>query len=206
MIFDTNQLEIENLKENDSSILMRDSLYSEEEYESRHNFNRRRSFHEDDIRRQVLDKPIETPKPIKNNNLTSTIKGTYTCTMCNCSSNNNDNFIILSCNHVFHIKCLADEHQYEAKKWQVLDEEFFNNRKCHECSTSIETSEILFIHHKFFKGTKDFITKHDDQIRKLEIQINKLKDEMKISMEYKQKLEFEREKSKQIIAMLNTML
>jgi hypothetical protein len=129
------------------------------------------------------------------------------CEMCNnrnCSEN--DNFIILNCKHVYHIKCLADEHHYEAKQNQYLDDKFFESRKCGKCSTRIEKEEIHFIHCKFFKGTKEHLDSHELQINKLELQMNKLKEELKTSIEYKQKLEYEREKSKQIITMLNTMM
>ena len=61
------------------------------------------------------------------------------------------------------------------------------------------------IHNKFYKGTSVFIKDHNKVIDKLEKEINSLKEEMKICMEYKQKLEFEQQKSKQILTLLNTL-
>ena len=63
----------------------------------------------------------------------------------------------------------------------------------------------MMIQNKFYKGTNNYIQTHDIKINKLDDQINVLKEEMKTCMEYKQKLEFEKQKSKQIITLLNTM-
>lgn len=139
---------------------------------------------------------------------TKVIRPQHVCEMCgNKRCDDNDSYIILSCNHIYHIKCLADEHHYDAKKCHVLDDEFFNGRRCNvdSCNTTIETAEILFIHNKFYKSTNEHMLRHETQIQRLEHEMNKLKDDLRLCMEYKQKLEFEREKSKQIIAMLNTM-
>jgi hypothetical protein len=131
----------------------------------------------------------------------------HVCVMCNNNSNKDDSFIILGCNHIFHIKCLADRHHYQAKKYHILDDNFFNTRECgsNNCDFLIDNAEISLIHNKFYKSTKDLLYAHDSQTKKLEIELSKIKDELKISMEYKQKLEYEREKSKQIITILNAM-
>lgn len=127
------------------------------------------------------------------------------CEMCRCDTEDSL-FIILSCNHSFHINCIANQHQLDAKNCHVLDDEFFNDRKCYVCETQMDSSEIMYIHSKFSKATVNMINTHDLQINKLERQINKLKEEMKIALEYKQRLEFEKEKSKQIMLMLNLTL
>lgn len=141
---------------------------------------------------------IESKNPI------SYAKSNQICKMCD--NDSDSSYIILSCNHVFHIKCIADKQHEESKKLQILDDLFFNNQKCYCCDTIIETSEILFIHSKFFKNTKMFIDNHNDNILNIEEEINKLKNELNTCLKYKQKLEYEREKSKQIINMVNSIV
>jgi ribosome-associated translation inhibitor RaiA len=70
----------------------------------------------------------------------------------------------------------------------------------------MDSSEIIYVHSKFSKTSVNLISAHDLEINKLERQINKLKDELKTAIEYKQKLEFDKEKSKQILVMLNLSL
>lgn len=131
----------------------------------------------------------------------------FVCQYCNGNQNGtNLNFIILSCNHIYHVKCLADRDHSESKDYRIMDDGFFENRKCDCCQTTIEKSELIMIHTKFFKGTAENIKKHDENIIRLENQIKNLQEDLKTSIEYKQRLEYEREKSKQITSVLNTML
>ena len=132
-------------------------------------------------------------------------QNTFICETCNQSSSNSQ-FIILNCNHIFHINCLAKIQLTNAINCPVIDNEsFFNKVKCSTCNDPLESSEIMMIHNKFYKGTSVFINDHNKTINKLESQINVLKEEMKVCMEYKQKLEFEQQKSKQILTLLNTL-
>lgn len=144
------------------------------------------------------------PQQVKTRVVSSEIQ--FVCRLCDNQSPNNQNYIILSCNHIYHVKCLADKDHADSKDCRVMDDEFFESRKCVACQTIIEKSEIIMTHTKFFKGTVEFINKHDENISRLEDQINKLKEELKSSIEYKQKLEYEREKSKQITTILNTIV
>lgn len=127
------------------------------------------------------------------------------CELCN-SYGEDGSFIILSCNHSFHINCIANGDHVQAKKCHILDDDFFINRKCYICETQMDSSEIIYVHSKFSKTSVNLISAHDLEINKLERQINKLKDELKTAIEYKQKLEFDKEKSKQILVMLNLSL
>lgn len=140
-----------------------------------------------------------------NNKNISPKQNTFVCETCNESSSNSQ-FIILNCNHIFHINCLAKIQLKNAINCQVIDNDtFFNKVKCSTCQDHLESSEIMMIHNKFYKGTSVFINDHNKSIDKLEKQINSLKEEMKVCMEYKQKLEFEQQKSKQILTLLNTL-
>ena len=148
---------------------------------------------------QKLKQKFDTPKTL------SQKQNTFICETCNMSSSNSQ-FIILNCNHIFHINCLAKIQLTNAINCQIIDNEtFFNKVKCSTCHDPLESSEIMMIHNKFYKGTSVFITNHNKTINKLESQINCLKEEMKVCMEYKQKLEFEQQKSKQILTLLNTL-
>lgn len=128
------------------------------------------------------------------------------CKICLNKSGKNDNFIILSCNHTFHITCLANVHFSDIYKFAVIDSDYFASRKCLTCNTCLQTEELLFLHSKFLTGTKSMIETHDNSIKKLELQLKNLKDELRTCYEYKHKLEQDREKSKQIVSTLTTMM
>lgn len=137
-----------------------------------------------------------------NDNISCKSNKTHYCEMCK-TEGQDSSFVILGCGHLFHINCLASDHHDVARKCHVLDDDYFNNRKCIVCETPMDSSEMMYVHSKYTKGTVNLIKSHDQQITKLERHINKLKEEMKIALEYKQKLEFDKEKSKQIMVMLN---
>jgi len=121
-----------------------------------------------------------------------------------CFEEDENNYIILDCNHIFHINCLAALHHGNAKAASTLDENFFQSQNCPRCKTGLDNTEILFIHRKFFKNTKRFIDLHNENIKDIEEKVSKLKQELNVSLKYKQKLEYEREKSTQIVQMLST--
>jgi hypothetical protein len=146
-----------------------------------------------------LKEKFDTPKHVEKKS------NTFVCETCNMSSSNSQ-FIILNCNHIFHINCLAKIQLTDAMNCQIIDNDtFFNKIKCSTCNDQLESSEIMMIQNKFYKGTSIFITNHNKTINKLESQINNLKEEMKVCMEYKQKLEYEQQKSKQILTLLNNL-
>ena len=114
--------------------------------------------------------------------------------------------MILTCGHIYHIKCLVDNHYTDANKYGVIDDEYFKSRRCTVCSDQMEMEDILYIHNKFYKNTKEYIDKQEDTISSLDKQLTKIKEELRICYEYKQKLEHQREKSKQIIVTINTLM
>jgi hypothetical protein len=147
-------------------------------------------------------------KPVKMNNqsLKRQECDEHTCNLCYNNQNIKDSFMILTCGHIFHIRCLVDSHYSDANKCGLIDEEFFNSRKCCVCSKQMEIEDILYIHNKFYKNTKEYIIKQDETIEKIDKQMTKLKEELRICYEYKQKLEHQREKSKQITVTINTLM
>lgn len=128
------------------------------------------------------------------------------CKICNNKSGRMDNYMILSCNHVFHVYCLAETHFSDIYKFNVIDDGYFATRKCLVCNTNLQTEELMFLHSKFLSGTKGRIEEHNESITQLEKKLQHLKDELKVCYDYRHKLEQEREKSKQIVATLMTMM
>jgi hypothetical protein len=117
------------------------------------------------------------------------------CNICCNNKNKYDNFFILSCNHTFHIKCLANI---------IFKDEM--NSKCTECLKTLEIEELVFLHSKFLSNTKILIGEHEIKIKDLEKKLDDLKEELRISYEYKNKLTNEREKSKEIISSLSMLI
>ena len=130
----------------------------------------------------------------------------HKCNLCYNKNQVKDSFMILTCGHIFHIRCLVDSHYTDANKCGVIDEEYFNSRICYVCSNQMEMEDILYIHNKFYRNTKDYIIRQDETIEKLDKQMSKLKEELRVCYEYKQKLEHQRDKSRQITVTINTMM
>lgn len=131
----------------------------------------------------------------------------HDCYKCKTTGNKNDPFMILNCGHIFHIGCLVEIHFDEFKNCGgIIDERFITNCICMVCDEQMEVEDILHIHNKFTKSTKEQLKYQSDQIDILDKQMSKLKDEMRIQLEYKQRLEDKRNKSKQITITLNNLL
>lgn len=132
-------------------------------------------------------------------------KSDFYCELCK-NNSSKDNFFILSCDHIYHIQCLADTHFEDIYKYPVIDNEYFSTRKCNICYKQLQLDEVMYLHGKYLKNTKDFIERHQNSIENLEYQSKKIKDELRVCYEYKHKLEQQREKSKQIVSILSTMI
>lgn len=132
-------------------------------------------------------------------------KTDFYCELCK-NNSSKDNFFILSCDHIYHIQCLADTHFEDIYKYPIIDTEYFSSRKCNICYKQLQLDEVMYLHGKYLKNTKDFIERHQNSIENLEYQSKKIKDELRVCYEYKHKLEQQREKSKQIVSILSTMI
>ena len=119
---------------------------------------------------------------------------------------NQSNFIILSCNHIFHISCLADIFFKDIYNYDILDEEYFDHIKCPSCLNTLGLEEIMFLYSKFLSSTKTLLKNHDTSIENFESQLKQIKNELRTCYDYKHKLEKQREKSKQIVSILNTLM
>lgn len=129
--------------------------------------------------------------------------GNHTCNLCN---DKNGPFLILSCNHIFHIKCLVEVNFKDIYNYPILDTEYFESRRCVTCNENMQTEDLMYLHSKFLSSTKTLICKHQHSIENLENQLKQLKNELRTCYDYKHKLEQEREKSKQIVSVLTTMM
>lgn len=129
-----------------------------------------------------------------------------TCKLCLDQYNDKGNYIILSCNHIYHIKCLAEEHFKDVLKYPLIDNEYFESRKCNICLKNLQVEEMMYLHSKFLSNTKELLDKHQININNLEDQMTKIKNDLRTCYDYKHKLEQEREKSKQIVSILSTMI
>ena len=153
------------------------------------------------IVKQLVNKCEE--KTIDNNLL----KDNFNCKICNKLRNKEvKSYMILSCNHIFHIKCLVETHSTDIYNYSVIDNEYFENCKCKVCNSQIDLDEIMYLHSKFLSNTKELIGKHQVSIENLETQLKNIKNELKVCYDYKHKLEKDREKSKQIVSILTTMI
>ncbi len=175
------------------------------------------------VRKNMIDKPIlssiqeseyynsnvysfEDTHPVHANHTKSQECDDHKCNLCHNKNQIKDGFMILTCGHIFHIRCLVDSHYTDANKCGIIDEEYFNSRICCVCSNQMEMEDILYIHNKFYRNTKEYIVKQDETIEKLDKQMSKLKEELRVCYEYKQRLEHQREKSRQITVTINTMM
>ena len=132
-------------------------------------------------------------------------KSDFYCELCK-NNSSKDNFFILSCDHIYHIQCLAETHFEDVYKYPVIDTEYFSSRKCNICYKQLQLDEVMYLHGKYLKNTKDYIERHQNSIESFEYQLKKMKEELRVCYEYKHKLEQQREKSKQIVSILSTMI
>lgn len=130
----------------------------------------------------------------------------HVCNICFNKKSTKDTFMILTCGHIFHIKCLVNSHYSDANKYGIIDEKYFNSRCCLVCTNQMEMEDILYVHNKFYKNTKEHLVQQDLRIDIIDKQLTKLKEELRVCYDYKQRLEQQREKSKQITVTINTLM
>ena len=181
---------------------------------------RQSTFSEGDVKRQstfivdyikekdIKDKDIKDKDIVKKlvnkhekriNNENHKDKANLICEIC--KDHSKKNYIILSCNHIFHICCLTQSH-YKT----YIEDDFFENCKCTICNQKLELEQIMYLHSTFMTNTKNLLANHQYSIENLEGQLQVLKIELRTLYDYRHKLEKEREKSKRIMCILNTML
>lgn len=133
----------------------------------------------------------------------NTIKNEINCKLCNTYT---DGYIILQCNHIFHIKCLAERQSDELYNYKKIDDMFFQAMKCPTCNKNILQEELMYLHNKYVKVTNDLIGCHEKTLNTLDQQLKILQEEIRSSYDYKHKLECDKEKSKSLVKTLITMI
>lgn len=113
-----------------------------------------------------------------------------------CCDKEDSALIILSCNHTFHINCIV-EHSF-TDDYPFVDIDYIKGTRCVDCGTILDSSEIMYIHDKYYNLKEINIEKYKKTIKDLEVELNIIKSKIKNCTEHKQKLEYSRDKSKKI--------
>ena len=87
-----------------------------------------------------------------------------------------------------------------------INEELINNMVCPICKKHLEFEDIQLIHIKHNKRVKNIILNQKETINRLEMQLANIKDELRTCYKYKDKIEEENDKSKEIILNISRML
>lgn len=126
---------------------------------------------------------------------------------CFCCKNLSDKkgYIILSCNCVYHINCLVELHMNDLQVQSKFTGDDMCEFKCVNCNDFIDKTDMLHLHNKFKKYVSSILKNHNNTIDELERKIVELKTELNVCYEYKHKLQYQNEKSKQIIHIINTL-
>jgi hypothetical protein len=128
------------------------------------------------------------------------------CQLCKNQKYENEQFIVTSCNHIFHNRCLAELQFEDANLSHVIDADYCRSRKCPVCQSNLCIEELLFLHTKYLSNTKVLIGNHQRSIEQLEAEMQKIKEELNVSYKYKGKLENQRDRSKIIVSNITTLL
>lgn len=203
-----NKSQNEEKEESDSIALDRESVESSEN-------NRIDSYYCSPYQEQVPKSPVKqavkqyekeiTTEPINEitNARISILKDKVICRLCQDKKSNNDQYIILSCNHVYHIRCLYNEYYNNAP---VTDKEYIESRDCLNCNEKVQPEDLMCLHSKFLNLTKDDMTVYEDTITKLEEQLRKVKNELSKSYDVRQRVQLQRDKCKQIVNTLTMLM
>ena len=140
----------------------------------------------------------------ENMSINSSIITSVSCEICN--NTQESKFIILDCGHIFHIQCLVELHTRDLYDYSSINEEYFASKKCTVCDRLIELDDISHLHIKYMASTQSKIISFTTKMERLETELKVLRNEIKTCLEYKHKLQQAREKSNQIVSILETML
>lgn len=144
---------------------------------------------------------------IRTTTTNSDIEKRFVCELCKNARESSDPYIILGCQHIYHIICLA-EYQFDENLnvKPIIDGDYCNSRKCPTCENNLCLEDLLFLHTKFLSNTKQNIEQHQKSIDSLELQMQKLKEELNVCYKYKGKLENQRERAKVIVSNITALL
>ena len=132
-------------KDSSSSLSTHSEIFTQEHYQDSHS-DQKLLYESDYLQQQNVYETKDNFQNIKikfdTNKHIAPKQNTFVCEMCNESSSTSQ-FIILNCNHIFHINCLAKIQLENAINCQIIDNDtFFNKVKCnynseYECQKEI---------------------------------------------------------------------
>lgn len=108
------------------------------------------------------------------------------CCNIHCKNSVHGNYIILSCNHIFHMSCIIDT--------------------CGICNTFLKNEEKIFIHINFKSQLTETINITDNKIQNLEKSLQIIKNEIFEYTNYIKSIEYNKSISKNIITTITTLL
>ena len=108
-----------------------------------------------------------------------------------CNKTQSDNFIILNCNHTFHINCLANYHIGP-----------YNQRSCAYCKNYIDDIELKYLHNKFCDNVNKNIININEKLDKLKAKIKKIQESIRQTEHHKQELILEQRRSQAIFELI----
>lgn len=152
----------------------------------------------------VADKILKNDKVINNNCNIKNVKfddETYTdidliekkdnellkCILDGCNKNDTENLLILSCGHIYHIKCI-------------------NNEKCNKCNKFLKIEEKIFINLQINSQLKELYNNNDNKILLMENAIKNMQSDILEYNKYKKTLEHNIGISKNIITNIGVII
>ena len=138
------------------------------------------------------------------------------CEYCNTDNNKlTSNHIILSCNHIFHVKCLMDKfnvlyNDNDNKMFEfnenMINNKFYESHCCLKCKNKLNYEDIFSIYSKHVSSNKGDINDYDKKIDKLKDQRKKIENEIKCLNDYISKLQAEKQASQMILTKTFSLL
>jgi hypothetical protein len=126
------------------------------------------------------------------------------CSMCNEAKDNQ--YIVLSCNHLLHVQCTVEKHYRDigADMSSVvkITGAHLENLCCPKCSKAMQMEELMFLYSKHNSGIKEKLQKQQQIVADLELQLNKIKEDLLQQYEKKNSLENQRDTCKRVVSTL----
>jgi hypothetical protein len=121
-----------------------------------------------------------------------------------CNKTRSDNFIILNCNHTFHINCLANfHHGYVHVAYHPDQTDVHDMINCAYCHHPIDDLELKYLHNKFYNNVNRNIININQTLKKLQNKIKKIQQSIIETEHHREELLVEQERSKAILNSMN---
>lgn len=121
-----------------------------------------------------------------------------------CKNITDSQFIILSCNHTFHINCLVEYYIIDFVQVEEINETFIHSKKCIKCDTIIDPVDAYHSHLKYISSTKISLENFKTQIDRIDRDLSNLNKEKITCLGYKHRIEKTRDRCEHIMEVLKT--